>query len=68
MSTAKFLPDFLKNLFILRERERKRESGRGRERGRERESQAGSVLSAQSPMPGLNPGLMRSRPEPKSDT
>ena len=36
------------------------EWGRGRERGGERESQAGSVLSAQSPMWGSISRTMRS--------
>ena len=40
-------------LFILRERESARKQGRGRERG-ERESQAGSMLSVQSPVCGSN--------------
>ena len=41
------------------------EQGRGRERG-ERESQAGYVLTVQSPTWGLNSRTGRSRPEPKS--
>ena len=44
-----------------RQRERERERwGRGRERGIERESQAGLVLSAWSPMWGLNSQTVRS--------
>ena len=40
--------------------------GRGRERGKDRESQAGSALSAQSLMWGLNSQTTRSWPEVKS--
>ena len=43
-----------------------RQSRRGtEEREGERESQAGSVLSVHSPMRGLNPRTVRSRPELK---
>ena len=59
-------------LFILRERERARArehalawAGEGQREG-ERESQAGSLQSAWSPTPGLNPRTMRSWPELKS--
>ena len=47
-------------LFVCFERER------GRQREGERESQAGSALSALSPMWGSNPRTVRSWPEPKS--
>ena len=59
------LISFLKRIFIylfLRERAR---AGKGQREG-ERESQAGSVLSAQSPMWGLMSHTVRSWPEPKS--
>ena len=51
---------------------REREFGRlctsrgGAERDRERESQAGSLLSAQRQLWGLNSRTLRSWPEPKS--
>ena len=48
-------------------REREWEQGRSRERERETESEAGSALSAQSSMWGLNPWTVRSWPELKSD-
>uniref|UniRef100_A0ABI8A378 Uncharacterized protein n=1 Tax=Felis catus TaxID=9685 RepID=A0ABI8A378_FELCA len=61
---------FLLSLVTYFERARVGEGQTGRERERERErervSQAGSTLSAQSPMWGLNPRTVRSRPEPKS--
>ena len=50
-----------------REREYMQEQGRSREREGERESQAGSTLSVQSLMQGLNSQTVRSRPELKSD-
>ena len=56
-------------LFILRERESTHtcKQGRGRERREgERESQAGPMLSAQSPMRGSIPETVRSWPESKS--
>ena len=49
--------------FFLREREIKRESvsrGYGAERDGDTESKAGSELSAQSPMQGLNSQTVRS--------
>ena len=52
--------------FIYFERQRRHEWGRGRERGRETESHAGSTLSAQSRIQGLNSRTVRSWPEPKS--
>ena len=53
---------FLFNVYFEREgkRERQTASGGRAERERERESQAGSVLSAQSPMQGSNPRTVRS--------
>ena len=53
---------FFKKFIFDRERERERERERAREKGtgREKESQAGSILSAQSPMPGSNSQTMRS--------
>ena len=66
LSVSKHLSFFKKflSLFILREK--KRTSGKGqREIEGERESQAGSTLSAWSPMWGPNSGTMRSWPEPK---
>ena len=51
---------FLLSLFIYFERERERE------REAERQFQAGSALSAQSLMQGLNSHTMRSWPEPRS--
>ena len=53
------------NLF-LRERERK-QAGEG-QRGGNKGSEAGSELTAASPMGGSNSQTMRSRPESKSDT
>ena len=49
-------------LFIASKRKQKHEWGRGRERGRgsEREFQAGSILSVQSQMQGLNSEIVRS--------
>ena len=47
------------------ERQRQRMNGRGADREEERESQAGSALSAQSPMWGSNSRTMRSWPELK---
>ena len=55
----------LKKIFTLRKRESTGEGGARREG--ERESQAGSALSAQSPMRGLNSQTVRSWPEQKSD-
>ena len=57
---------FLLLLFSHFWRERESNQGRGREREGERESQAGSTLSAQSPMRGPNSRTVRSWPEPKS--
>ena len=56
-------PPFL--MFIYFERKIECEWGEA-ERGRGRESQAGSVLSAQSPTWGSNSWTVRSWPEPKS--
>ena len=56
-------------LFFKRdgERERERVSKGGVEREGDRESEAGSVLIAETPMPGSNSRTVRSRPELKSD-
>ena len=53
---------FFKFIYLFWEKENGRESewGRGREREGEKESQVGSILSAQRPTQGLNPGTMRS--------
>ena len=53
---------FLSYLFILRQRgkEREREWGRGREQEGDRGSEAGSVLTAESPMWGSNSRTTRS--------
>ena len=45
---------FFKFIYFKRDREGEHEQGRDREKGGERESQAGSVLSMQIPMWGLN--------------
>ena len=42
-------------------------SGGGAEREGDRRTEVGSVLTAESPMQGLNSGTVRSGPEPKSD-
>ena len=47
-------------MFIFFLREREHEQGRGREREGDRRSEAGSVLTAASPMRGLNSGTVRS--------
>ena len=60
---------FFFNLFYFEretDRQTDRQQGRGRERRKERESQAGSTLSAQSPMQGSNSWTMKSWPKPKS--
>ena len=49
-----------------KERQRQRDTETERHRETEREFQAGSVLSAQSPMWGSISQIARSRPEPKS--
>ena len=51
--------------YLFWERERAWEVGTA-EKEEEKESQAGSALSAQSPMQGSNPQTMRLWPEPKS--
>ena len=53
---------FLKFIYFERARD-----GGGAEREEDRESEAGSVLTAESPMRGSNLQTVRSWPEPKSD-
>ena len=71
LSTARFIY-FFKFVFIYFERDRDSTSGGGAEREGDRESQAGSALSAWSPLWGSNSQnreitreTVRSRPEPK---
>ena len=52
---------------LLRERKREREHEQGRGRERDKGSEAGSVLTAVSPVWGSSSPTMRSWPEPKSD-
>ena len=65
LKVAKRINMFL-SLFIYFERERASTWAGEGQRERERESQAGSLLSAQSLMPGLNSRTARSWAEPKS--
>ena len=62
-------PKFIFKCLFLFERESERAASRARaERGRAgRGSQAGPILTAESPTWGLNPGTMRSGSEPKLD-
>ena len=56
-----FLHDYFFNVYLfLRERERAHESRGGAEREGDRRSEAGSALTAESPMCGSNSRTMRS--------
>ena len=58
---------FKKIMFIYFERERQSMSWGGAEREEDRGSEAGSVLTAESPRWGSNSQTVRSGPEPMSD-
>ena len=57
--------NLLKNVYFW-DRERASNWGKGRERVGDRRSEAGSALTAESPMWGLNLQMVRSWPKPKS--
>ena len=56
---------YIFNFYLFFFFERERQQAREGQREKERESQAGSILSVQSPVRGLNSWTVRSRPEPK---